>query len=104
MNYKGYEIKNIIGGINAVYRDNKLVTVEPNMQVTTDAINRRIYSNPDFNEARYKPHLEKIKKLKKAKPIVVETKDYLKEKEYEKIKDKDFEVEVVKGKEKEKKK
>lgn len=98
--YKGYEIRNIIGGINAVYRDNKLVTVEPNMQVTTDAINRRIYSNPDFNEARYKPHLDKIKKTKKQKPIVVETKDYLKEKEYEKFKDKDFEVEVIKGKEK----
>jgi hypothetical protein len=102
MNYKGYEIRPIINGINAVYRDNKLVTVEPNMQVTTDAINRRIYSNPDFNEARYKPHLDKIKKEKKVKPIVVKTKDYLKEKEYEKFKDKDFEVEVVRGKDKEK--
>lgn len=100
MNYKGYEIKTIIGNINAVYRDNKLVTVEPNMHVVTDAINRRIYSNPDFNTARYKPHLEKIKKLKKAKPIVIETKDYLKEKEYEKLKDKDFKVEVVRGKNK----
>lgn len=100
--YKGYEIKPIIGTINAVYRDNKQVTVEPNLLVTISAINRRIYSNPDFNQARYKPHLEKIKKLKKTKPIVVETKDYLKEKEYEKFKDKDFEVEVVRKKDKEK--
>lgn len=46
--YKGYEI--IKSGVAvAVYRGNEFITTEAKLEVALDMIDRRVYSNPDFN-------------------------------------------------------
>jgi len=64
MNYKGYEINSVVSGVCTVYRNNKIVTVEPNSSIAILAIDNRIYSNPSFNETRYQQNQDNLQKLK----------------------------------------
>lgn len=67
MSYKGYELQPIIGGAYVVYRNNQIITTEPNLQLALNAIDNRLYSNPDFKQSGYHHKLERMDKFKKEK-------------------------------------
>jgi hypothetical protein len=108
--YKGYRLQMGNNGICFVYRNNQLLITEPNLQLALNAIDNRIYSNPDFKLSGYHQY-DNVKKFKEKKEK--------KEKEkrgnaprqrftgiYKSVdmKGEEIEVEVIRGKDKDKKK
>ena len=64
--YKGYNIQMVNNGICIVYRNNQIIITEPNLQLALNAIDNRVYSNPDFNRSGYHQY-DNIKKFKEKK-------------------------------------
>jgi hypothetical protein len=61
--YKGYELQMGNNGICFVYRNNQLLITEPSLQLALNAIDNRIYSNPDFRLSGYHQY-DNVKKFK----------------------------------------
>lgn len=102
MSYKGYELQPIIGGAYVVYRNNQIITTEPNLQLALNAIDNRLYSNPDFKRSGYHHKLERKDKFKKKKsaeeekPLPTVFNKFPKEYEVVNV-GSDIAVEIVKG-------
>jgi len=105
--YKGYNIKPVINGVHVIYRNNQIIAVEPSLQIAMQAIDNRIYSNPDFKLSGYHQY-DNVKKFKekkeKEKRVNAPRQRFTGIYESVDMKGEEIEVEVIRGKDKDKKK